>query len=81
MCEYASKHLLGPLNAIQTRAREVGCARVDSARRGRAVARCELLVRANYVADVPFSASAGGQLAYKPGQAGWCICECAGFPV
>ncbi len=60
MCEYASKHLLGPLNAIQTRAREVGCARVDSARRGRAVARCELLVRANYVADVPFSASAGG---------------------
>lgn len=36
MYKYASKHLLGPLNAMntQTRAREVGCALVDSARRG-----------------------------------------------
>lgn len=40
--------------------RKVGCALVTARAGGRAVARCELLVRSNCVAYVPFSASAGG---------------------
>ncbi len=59
--------------------REVGCALVNSARGGRAVARCELLVRFNCVADVPFSSSAGGNYRTSRDKLGGACVNALGF--
>lgn len=75
-CDLSVQTVFGAAERIQTRAtppaREVECARVDSARGGSEGCRAlRVLVRPNCVADVPFSGSAGcaqrGTVTVHPG--------------